>query len=1314
MASWCEYFPDAYNIKDRKNNIVSQCQQDKALLFHDNIDFRVNIMIWRAMKCIPYAVYMRNTYPGFCRVYMSCLFRSALKESKYKTNDGTTISPYDPSFSGEIREQEFAYKILSPSSVAKEANVNGWLGNDELYNMTYDDGDEKWQEIRMGYYQYVLACVQILHHGTFRTGKNNPIYFLTNKKKTNASSLDVNDLVYLLNLNMLYHPNNSEILLLCGWDVFFEQYIEGLGMMTGTTRFQRVVKRLKELNPWKIPGQNGYPWPDDWRDIWTELRPINCILNDLADEGYNPTLKNSWVEFELGHNDENWADNVWLNQMNGANIRWSLPEYIRRVDEKPRHYKNGVTVDGFNRMEITFKKRIATIIQQLQDGKTQNEVEASFDKKFETVSWEPRLIPFTPETITNYKYLVKGVHPLIAAMDKSGRTMSGAIQSRKDTKLKPDKRAHTILSYYQFTDKDVDELEQIRHLVSGGEGLPPMLGINKGNPGARNSRLSKLCIEAAHTSVTVKSVIWTAANYVISKIEEYEQGPVQSSKLYQETKLQLYMIDEMIQSWNETPYMFMPLGMAHYFVDAFDQCIECFKTQGYIEWIATNGVPKLIKDNSIPQMQFPKNEQLKIFWSELICYAIFGGSTRERTFWMPKPIDTTVKLEPMAPEELYRVITDFFPNYNKFKTIDKYKSTWSQIIICALHKIFNEENKGSSTIQLTSQHFNREQGLSIDWKITKDNEYYCRYNFEDIEKFIRTILLNVFIKTFIPGHWGGLDFVTTRRGYVMDEKCYLPIMFKKGDPDEIFTQHYQLNFDEDWLKEFWKQKGRQLNYSKSKTKSLLMGSRHPCLSFQLLDKNLDNWLEILPTATGGINDGNGITVLEKYLRPFWQWPYPTRVSKTEYANKYFMSKAEFYNILTEWSAVEDGHALFGIDTIFKVKDMVKTYTNADREKIDFMPYELIFYSKKEDEINNNIPILNIPEVLYAYDRWYVQEYMFLEERIKINDDIICDKGIDPFRRLDINAKRRFGRRQGRIKFNSFPQEFHDALKHYIKTDDIKSLKEIWNEYHGKCGPISPFSRCLLGSETKEVVPRPVRGFEHVLLSIIGLSGGIKPNFEPRRLAVGIYEAMSHENNKVTPDFELLKTTVEYNNDLYPCIHHGHQLIPYDDESAMTINILIPIRSFISFRNSDPNYWYVQYDWKAQCRETTKSHCQPVDILLKIKWPLGLPASTVFVADYMGQEEGIITSVESFESKNGYVWDWCNTCIQQMNAPTSHPPPNKIVYNANQSNLHPMSLIAFYLNFGVKFAEKEGGGKMMMESDSEEDLEMPFKNLKLKF
>ena len=121
-----------------------------------------------------------------------------------------------------------------------------------------------------------------------------------------------------------------------------------------------------------------------------------------------------------------------------------------------------------------------------------------------------------------------------------------------------------------------------------------------------------------------------------------------------------------------------------------------------------------------------------------------------------------------------------------------------------------------------------------------------------------------------------------------------------------------------------------------------------------------------------------------------------------------MSKAEFYNILTEWSAVEDGHALFGIDTIFKVKDMIDSYMikteNGDME-VEFMPYELIFYSKKEDEINNNIPILNIPEVLYAYDRWYVQEYMFLEERIKINDDIICDKGIDPFRRLDINAKR---------------------------------------------------------------------------------------------------------------------------------------------------------------------------------------------------------------------------------------------------------------------------------------------------------------------
>ena len=1388
MALWGGNFPNQFTIQSQKNNIVKRCQIDKTKLFDDNIDFRVNIMIWRAMKCIPYAVYMRNTYPGFCRVYMSCLFRSALDDASYVNNEGINISSYDPNFSGEIKECEFTYKILSKSSQSVRHINSFHLGCENLFNMSYTDGSDEddfmEEKIRMGYYQYVLACVQILHHGTFRSGKNSALYYLTNKKKTKYERLDIDDLTYLLDLNMLNHPNNSEILLLCGWDIFFQQYVIGLYMMIPEVpMLKNVINILKqqERNLWKIPGQDNHLWPNDWEDIWLQCRPINCILNDYDTEN-NHFLKNSWVEFELGYSGQDWADQMWRNEMKRANIRWSGPDMGHHID--------GITADGFNAMRNAFDKRTTKILDFCQTMKNKTAVFNSSDawkkyffsddynafnssKAHSVASMANKFkehLPFTPESITKYfnEYLdKKGNHPLLEILHESGRTMSGAIKQRLDTKL-PTLRVKQILEHNYSDDfddfkgegftnasayekgegnsftrwgtcKNHVHLEEIRHLVSGGEGLPP-ISFGGNDYGARNSRHSSDCIEAAHTSYTVKSVLWTAANYVISKVKELdnEGGDFKSfstSEMYR--GMQLTMMDELVQAWNDTPYMFMPLGQTHYFVDDFDQCIECFQIQGFIEWIATNGVPKLIQDSSIPQKTWPEDIQLKFFWSELICYAIFGGSSRERTFWMPKPIDIKVKIEPMTPEDLYEVIRKFFKNVKDFKKIGKYKSTWSIIITCAFNKIFKNESNGQPFIKLDSNDFSKSKGVfnNADTILRKTNGNYLQYDFKEIERCIRELLLKLYLKTFIEDNWGDLNFVKVRMGYKMDKKCYTHPAFHQEvdefDPDEIFAELHNIPREDDWFRNYWKQQGRQLKYSNVKTKSLLSGSRHPCIPFQLLEEQLDNWLEIIPTAPSTLDDGNGITVLEKYLRPFWEWPYGKKVSKSTYANKFFMSKAEMYNILTEFSIIMGDGQWFGINEIFEPEEY-------------FDPYDIHFYSKDLNggQIDNDIPIINLPEVIYAYDRWYVQSYMFLEERIATINDIICNKGIDPFRRLDKDKIRKYMGRRGRIKFNDFPNEFSRCLREYINDPQgkINQLKQLWDKYHINCGRISPFSRCLLGKEQETFIPRPVRGFENALLSIIGLPGG-KANFEPRCLIVGIYESMSHEDDD-DESLNLKETIVDGGK---KCIAHPlMDLRPYSFDNPNTLNdkyfpltetknILIPIRSFITQRQQ--NSWYVQAEWiNTNLKSPVKSWCQPVDILLKIQIKKGFnQPSNVFLADYMGQEEGIITCVDpEFGSKNGYIWDWCNNCILQTKGESDLPPPpqNKIVFNAGNSNLHPSALIAFYFNFGVEFEvynveeisrireeeketqERDGSGMMM--DDDYDDLEMPFKNLKLKF
>ena len=1304
-------FPERYE-RVKWVNIVQQFEEEKNKLFKENSDMEVNIMMYRAMRCIPYAVYLRNKYPAFCRCYMGVIFRSALKESdkiEYKKDKFCSI--YSPEFDGQVKEREFADYFI--------AKQNPKYGYDYWDLRHRDTGNRPWgcvdlfninsKEPYEGFMYYVQACVEILNNGTFRpSGFDTALSKLT-PKATSWPKLKENqdELFRLLNMHMLWHPNNSDILVWCKWvgdnpDYLNNGFREGMKNILQACdpeASSSILDRLKQANPWNIPGKDGYEWPEKWQEVWSMGRSINCLTNDMSD--WRPNL---WILFELG-DPEKLRYNLLKNPIGSAQ-----DALLKRCNDVVFAIENAAATHG-----SSIWKFVSNWIGYLDFARL-------------AVGIVKPKGPLTAEK------LASDMQPYIDYFDHdsgwSARSMSGATQKYQWTKL-PKERVEALLKlkakdkegysppWQYFDNKNLGqvvedktckahaELEFMRHCVAGCDGLPPMLN-NRGLWEPRSARMCK-SVEAAHTTIPLKAVILQACNiyytYFLTRLKQKleeskgkkKQGLnaffdiAKKQSLYHKNHFELLMINDLIQVWNKSPYMFLPLGNGHWFVDAFDQVVEAFKVQGWTQWIAKNGIPFMYKGASLPPPPQPTMRQLEIFWAELVGYAIYGGQNSIRAYWMPTPSNRTTYLYPLTDPVKRRALKKA-PNDVKKRIIQILMNPYYAGEVGNTLKMEDIYTDTGGFKQFPTGIENKEINWNIDAIV------------EDVVDIKDNGQPEVDMKQF-KDLWPKLD-------KVLEMYLYLDVIWQQDEwwdastgmtqfssrrassVDEQFCQWGKIDFEENYMKTYWIQQGFDLKYKKSKLKCVWMKPHQLRTSSQ--DKGIMKNNICMTSPKNIKHDSDGMTCPEKYFLPFYS--YSGR--KEHEMDGIYMNKLSIFNILTkyEWPLNKNKAEL--------TKQLSK-YTRNSRSGT--------IHNKKD------FGIPNLVEVLTAYDCWAVQHFMFMEIAVRGTEETLGLNAADPYRGLDRYRKYNWNKRPGKLKFNIFTTDFLRIMsilpgRTEKRILDKQERKALWNKYHENIQPLGPFF----------TENNPARGAENMMLPIIGIPASYY-NFEPRRLAIGFFEAIQEVASKRN-----------YKLDMTGHIGETYVTKKRETRAAGTraTYIVKPVRTFVGDRAHEIPW--KRGIWTAtNLKGNTKVNCQPTNICYYI----GEAERTLDFFDFRDidaekiPEESLITGF-TLDNKDmtdkdaeaiDFMENWLNNTMdvprEKMNdAVWYYPDIQAQELSKNEGKLvepHPLSKIAFYYlkasnEQKEKEKEQEQGSSSTTTVQQAEVLMPLLKNLKLKF
>ena len=324
---------------------------------------------------------------------------------------------------------------------------------------------------------------------------------------------------------------------------------------------------------------------------------------------------------------------------------------------------------------------------------------------------------------------------------------------------------------------------------------------------------------------------------------------------------------------------------------------------------------------------------------------------------------------------------------------------------------------------------------------------------------------------------------------------------------------------------------------------------------------------------------------------------------------------------------------------------------------------------------------------------------------------------DPYRGLD-RYKRNNYKRKGKLKFNNFTSDLLRMMKilprrnrqpkqnYFLEDDEIDTL---WDRYHDGIMPLGPFFINYI----------PARGAENMMLPIVGIPARYY-DFEPRRLAIGFFEAIQEIAS--SKDF-----TVDFSNE------EKANYIPYTPAQRRGNNdkeatyIIKPVRTFVSDRGT-----YVPWkrgEWTSyNLKANTKVNCQPTNICYYIGQgvPNDLDPEDGTVGAIIGskspefpQEVRLVTWTKE-EKDIGFIGTWLDTYAtigpKQMNdcvwyysikqaQSLAQVEPGKSI----QVEPHPLCKIAWYY---VKASEWHYDNvQSAMDEDSEVELLKPMSRLK---
>lgn len=1027
-------YPNPYDRSDWPDFIKSYESQVRDYV-SQGCDFYFNLLWWRAMRCIPLAVFLRETMPEFCRGYMGYLFRYFLngedKENYYTDDNGVKVSKYTSDFDGRIKERELAKLLMHKAGEEGEeawrmrgqhskntAEDDGGFGCKRLYfahKSKKRPGNGGNRDAYKGYQYYMQACIEILNNGCCRTGPDSALRKLgidTRSKPPGWGEWQTLD----ERMWMLYSPNNSGVYSIHFWPETVHMFIRGIEIMNDNRELSK--KNWATLaDDWNLDLSHHLEPKHPEITPWLEARSIHCFLNDVGN-----FLK---VSGKLS------SEKLLASCLRSTGIQdealckietgWIMFEYDDDVDEWWEVF------GGVGRNTI-----IKNAVHEARKG-TRLVVGAFLKNGLDSLDYDDNLFKppqkMQPDAIKLHELAdTKWIEPTVKDIDKkSGRGMTGHIAKHKQTAIDDQKLYKLHLGDVdnfkhrptEFAAKEpfghpVHRLETIRALVAGDDGAPPILDSSKKEGYTnlhyipRSARMGT-SIEAAHTTITVKRVVHlcildhlTAEGIIYpgddggETITNPATGNPWTWEEFRDTviwgdtinhRITHWIVHNAISQWNDTMFLFAALGDGHFWVDDADGPLEMAIQLGGQRYIFNHGIRKLEQVECLPPLDKPDEDTFVQFWANMVFFALFGGLNPYKEYWLPNPVNASVRIWSMAYLD---------PNWLEDMGIYFPHQLGAHISAYINHMMnIQAATKGVELSIKNTDIFDSVAKPVAGYFCTEDvvNDYFPKRQkvFLRVMKMIEPYVVSVANSTLVRKRADPKEiFKPGNRGW-FHSKNPVNTLFQElmadVDSSDVDVDENTAEKKGGWFKQYWQQVyngqlegGKASRQFKTKNQGGLLGQKvPPDIIFgvaPLKDKIFENANTSLPYAT--LN-----TIM---------WPHYSNTT----------------------SGRDQDHAV----NLKFYKIQLRNVLDTDGKTLDDMNYII----EDIDHVAGEPHLANMYEMALFYKEWHVQTYMFRQVYLDGRDELIGKNCWDGFRAQDRELER-VVRRPCFLKFNDHARQY---------------------------------------------------------------------------------------------------------------------------------------------------------------------------------------------------------------------------------------------------------------------------------------------------
>ena len=991
------------------------------------------------MRCVPLAVFLRETMPEFCRGYMGYLFRYFLngehKENYYTDDAGVKVSKYTSDFDGRIKERELAKVIMHKAGEEGEEawrmrgqhsknteTDDGGFGCSRLYfahKSKKRPGNGGNRDAYKGYQYYMQACIEILNNGCCRSGPHSALRKLGIDTRTKPAGWGEWQTV-LERMWMLYSPNNSGVYSIHFWPETVHMFMRGIAIIDREDEYT-----WEELaDPWNIIAK--YPGQPDAIAPWLVGRSIHCFLNDhasfeaviredsdgqllarcLKSTGIRDlelvSVPTEWIKFEYDGNVKKWVDEFVKDS--GRNS--IIGNAVKNARRGTRH-----VVDAFLQTGGNFIGMYGYQAKANYPSLTAPTTNTGYDaiELYELANSDE-----IERTIKDIAH-------------ESGRKMAGHIAKHKHTALDDsalydhhvgkmqgyDRNAHykpANMTKDDVAGHPIHILETIRGLVAGDDGSPALPDPRRPTSNTNlhywpRSARQGTSIEAAHTTITnrrvchlciidhltAEGIIYpdddgkrTITNPETGKPWTWEElrndvifGPTKNNKL------QHWINHNAISEWNDTMFLFAALGDGHFWVDDADGPLEMAIQLGGQRYIFNHGIRKLEQVECLPPLDKPNEDTFVQFWANMVFFALFGGLNPYKEYWLPNPINESVRVFSL---------TGMWPDWLDELKLDNWKKLGSYVSAYINHMMnIQSATKVGDLDILDSEIFDKViagRAPIMGEDIVDDYFPERRLVYDSVMTMIKPYV--VMENGICVRKRSGEDIHDPDKREWFHSKnpnksLYETLVPPPERPNIPDTIEPKLG---GWFKKYWQQvfNGQLEGGSKSrqfKTKNqggLLAGQEPPDIIYGVVpikDKTFENDNTSMPYAT--LNT--------------MMWPhYSNRTVGREQDHALGL---KFYKIQLRNVLDTDGKALDDMDDII---------------------------DKRIEHIPGEDYLANMYEMALFYQEWHVQTYMFRQVYLDGRDELIGKNCWDGFRAQDRELER-VVRRPCFLKFNDHARQY---------------------------------------------------------------------------------------------------------------------------------------------------------------------------------------------------------------------------------------------------------------------------------------------------